>query len=150
VQITHGLISLLLIISAVATALGAIVPKSFVMGLLYVAVIAVCGAAVVFSYCAKCPCRKAGCGHVLFGWLAMKFTKRKEGPYGFFDLTVTAVSIAAILLLPQLWLIESIPTLVLFWALMILAGLDIVFLVCPDCSNRFCAFNRERMSIRNR
>jgi hypothetical protein len=142
-QITHGIISLCLILAAIATALGAVLPKSLMFGVLYILVLVLCSAAIVYSYCAKCPCRRLGCSHSVFGWLAVKFIRRKEGPYTFFDIAVTMISIAAILLIPQLWLIESLPALLLFWVLMALAGLEIVFLVCPDCSNRYCMFNRK-------
>jgi hypothetical protein len=142
-QVSHGTISLFLMCMAMATALGAVFPNSIVFGLLYVLIVALCTMNVVFSYCAKCPCRRFGCGHSVFGWLAVKFTNRKDGPYTFFDIASTMISIAAILLIPQLWLIESIPALVLFWTLMVLAGLEILFLVCPDCSNRYCILNKQ-------
>jgi hypothetical protein len=142
-QVTHGIISLCLILSAIATALGAVFPKSLLFGLLYILIVALCGATIVYFYCAKCPCRRLGCGHAIFGWLAMKFTNRKEGPYTFFDIISTMLSIAAILLIPQLWLIESIPALILFWVLVGLAAIEIVFFVCPDCTNAYCMFNKR-------
>lgn len=146
-QISHGIISLFLILSAIATALGDVFPKSWVFGLLYVLAVVLCTMNIVYAYCAKCPCRRYACGHAVFGWLATKFTNRKEGRYSFFDIVSTVISMAAVLLIPQLWLFESLPALVLFWSLIVLATLEIVFLVCPDCTNKYCLLHKENKSL---
>jgi hypothetical protein len=146
-QVTHGTISLFLILSALAVALGDVFPKSWEFGLLYVLAVVLCTVTIVYAYCAKCPCRRYACGHALFGWLAAKFTNRKEGRYTFLDSAATLISIAAILLIPQVWLIKSLPAIILFWTLMILAALDIVFLVCPDCTNRYCLLRKDNKSF---
>ena len=146
-QVTNGIISLFLILAAIATALGDVFPKSWVFGLLYVLAVVLCTMSIVYAYCAKCPCRRYACGHAIFGWLAVRFTNRKEGRYTFLDIASTTISIAAILLIPQLWLIESFPALVLFWSLMLLAVLDIVFLVCPGCTNKYCILHKENKSF---
>jgi hypothetical protein len=146
-QVTHGIISLFLILSAIATALGDVFPKSWVFGMLYALAVVLCTMNIVYAYCAKCPCHRYGCSHALFGWLAVRFTNRKEGRYTSLDIVSTAISIGAILLIPQLWLIQSIPSLVLFWSLMLLAVLDIIFLVCPDCANKYCLLHKENKSL---
>ena len=135
---THGMISLCLIFAAIAVALGAVVLKSPLLALIYLVVCALCFLNIVYSYCAKCPCRGKDCSHEFLGSLTKFLPKRKEGPYSFVDILSTLISIGAILIIPHLWLVYNIPSLVLFWLLMIIAGLEIVFLVCPDCSNRFC------------
>jgi hypothetical protein len=146
-QTSHGIISLFLILMAIASALGAVFPRSPVFGLLYILIVVLCTINIVYSYCAKCPCRRGGCAHGVFGWLAFRFTKRKDGPYGFFDIASTMISIAAIVLIPQLWLIDSPVSLIMFWVFFCLAGLDIVFLVCPDCANSYCMFNKKNKSL---
>jgi hypothetical protein len=135
---SHGIISLCLIFVAIAVALGAIVLKSPLLALIYLAVCAVCFLNILYSYCAKCPCRSKNCSHEILGGLTKFLPKRKEGPYSFVDILSTLISIGAILIIPHLWLVYNIPSLVLFWLLIIVAGLEIVFLVCPDCSNKYC------------
>jgi hypothetical protein len=135
---THGVISIFLIFMAIAVALGAVLPKSPGMGLMYLCVVGVCFINIVISYCAKCPCRDKDCLHVIPGKVAKILPKRKEGPYSFADILSTLISIGAILMIPHLWLVYNIPSLVLFWLLIIVAGLEIVILVCPDCSNGYC------------
>jgi hypothetical protein len=135
---SHGIISFFLILSAIATALGAVFPRSYIMALMYLGVVLLSFLLVLVSYCAKCPSRISGCAHVFPGKLTVYLTKRKEGPYSFSNILMTLLAIVAILAIPQLWLMYNIPSLVLFWVLIIIAVLEIVFLVCPDCSNRYC------------
>jgi hypothetical protein len=135
---THGLISLFLIFMAIAVALGAVFPKSLALGALYLVIVAVCFANILISYCAKCPCRDKDCSHVIPGKLTKYLPKRKEGPYSFADILSTLLSIGAILVIPHLWLVYNIFSLVLFWVLIVVAALEIIFLVCPDCSNAYC------------
>ncbi len=137
-NISYGIVSLFLILMAVATSLGAVFPLSPVMAGMYLVVVLLGTLLILVSYCSKCPCRDSDCSHVLPGKLASLLPKRKEGPYSFADVLFTAMGIAAILLMPQLWLIHNIPSLVLFWGFIAVAVFMIVFLVCPDCSNRFC------------
>jgi hypothetical protein len=146
-QVSHGIISLFLIVSAIAVALGDVFPKSWAFGLLYILAVGLCTMNIVYAYCAKCPCRRYACGHALFGWLAVKFTNRKEGRYTFWDIVASGISIAAVLLIPQLWLIESPLALILFWLLIVLAGMESVFLVCPDCTNEYCLLHKENKSL---
>ncbi len=135
---SYGLISLFLIFMAVATALGAVLPRSPLMAGMYLLVAVLSFVLVLVSYCAKCPCRNSECCFVLPGHLTKFLPKRKEGPYSFLDILSTLIGIAAVLLMPQLWLIMNIPSLILFWLLMIVAGFMAVFLVCPDCPNKNC------------
>jgi len=137
-QATQGVISLLLIFMAIVVALGSVLPKSPLLALIYLAVCAVCFVNIVFSYCAKCPARDKDCCHVVPGKLTKFLPKRKQGPYSFVDILSTLISIGAVLAVPHLWLVYNIPSLVLFWLLMIAAALDIIILVCPDCSNKYC------------
>ncbi|HUI93086.1 MAG TPA: hypothetical protein VLX68_12635 [Chitinivibrionales bacterium] len=135
---THGMISLFLIFMAIAVALGAVVLKSPLFALIYLGICAICFLNIVFSYCAKCPCREKDCSHGFLGSLTKIMPKRKEGPYTFIDILSTLISIGAILMIPHLWLVYNIPSLILFWLLIIVAALEIIFLVCPDCANKNC------------
>jgi hypothetical protein len=143
---SFGVLSLFLVFMAMAIAVGTVFPTAPLMAVLYI-VIALFGFVLVLvSYCAKCPCRENGCGHVLPGKLAKFLPKRKEGPYSLTDYTFTAIGAAAILLIPQLWLIRNIPALLLFWGCAVVAALISYLLVCPDCPNEYCYLcgNREK------
>lgn len=140
--IPHGIISFFLILMAIATGLGAIFPNSFFLGVMYICVVLISFTNIVYSYCGKCPCRLEDCQHVIPGKLTRFLPKRKEGPYSFFDILSTIISLAAIVLVPQIWLINNILSMVVFWVLIIIALLEMVFLVCPECTNKKCQLNK--------
>jgi len=135
---SYGLISLFLVFMAVATALGSVLPRSPMMAGMYLIVAVLSFVLILVSYCTKCPCRNSECCFVLPGQLTRFLPKRKEGPYSFFDIFFTLIGIVAVVLMPQLWLIMNIPSLILFWLFIVVAGFMIVFLVCPDCPNKNC------------
>jgi hypothetical protein len=120
---------------AVAMALVAVFSRSPMMAGMYLAVTLVSFVLILVSYCAKCPCRTSECIHAFPGKLTAFLPKKKDDPYSFFDIFSTIIGIAAIVLMPQLWLVSNIPSLILFWVFMIVAGFMIVFLVYPDCPN---------------
>lgn len=145
---SYGVVSLFLVFMAIAIALGAVIPTAPLMGALYVVIVLFGFVLVLVSYCAKCPCRQGGCGHVMPGKLVKFLPKRKEGPYSLTDYVFTAIGLAAILLIPQLWLIRNIPALVLFWGCAVVAALISYFLVCPDCPNKNCYLCGNRVKTK--
>lgn len=145
---SYGVVSLFLVFMAIAIALGAVIPTAPLMAALYVVIVLFGFVLVLVSYCAKCPGRQSGCSHVLPGKLAAFLPKRKEGPYSPTDYVFTAIGVAAVLLLPQLWLIRNIPALVLFWGCTAVAAFITVFLVCPDCPNKCCFLCGNRVKTK--
>ena len=134
-NVLYSIISLFFIFMAVAMALVAVFPGSPMMAGMYLAVTLASFVLILVSYCAKCPCRNSECRHVFPGELTAFLPRKKDDPYSFFDILWTIIGIAAIVLMPQLWLVSNIPSLILFWAFMIIAGFMIVFLVYPNCPN---------------
>jgi|WetSurMetagenome_2_1015567.scaffolds.fasta_scaffold00249_5 hypothetical protein len=143
---SFGILSLFLVFMAIAIALGVVFPTAPLMAAMYV-VIALFGFLLMLvSYCAKCPCRQSGCSHVLPGKLVGLLPKRKEVPYTPMDYAFTIIGAAAVLLIPQLWLIHNIPAFVMFWLCVVVAALVSYLLVCPDCPNKYCFLcgNKEK------
>jgi hypothetical protein len=134
-NIPYSIISLFLVFIAVATALVTIFPRSALMAGMYLTVAIVSFVLILLSYCVKCPCRDSECRHMFPGKLTVFLPKGKDGPSSFFNVLLSIIGVAAIALMPQLWLVWNIPSLILFWVFMIVAGFMIVFLVCPQCPN---------------
>jgi hypothetical protein len=143
VNITAGLISLLLILMAISAAIGTVLPIFPQTAGIYVLLVLLCGCILIYSYCSKCPCRISGCGHILPGKLTRLFPKRKEGPYTWFDYGVTGLSIAAVVLVPFYWLIKTKLILIMYCVLLIVAGIIILTKECPACKNRYCFFSKK-------
>ena len=144
---SYGVVSLFLVFMAIAIALGAVIPTAPLMGVMYI-VIALFGFLLVLvSYCAKCSARK-DCCHALPGKLTAFLPKRKEGPYTPTDYVFTGIGIAAVLLVPQLWLIRNIPALVMFWVCALVAVAISYLLVCADCPNMFCFMCGNRVKAK--
>lgn len=134
-KISYSIISLILVLAAVATAMVAVFPKSPLMAGMYLAVAMMSAVLVLVSNCAKCPYHNSQCTHGVPGKLIGYLPKAKDGASPFSDDLLTIIGVAAIVLIPQLWLGLNITFLVLFWVFVIVAGFMIVFLVYPDCPN---------------
>jgi hypothetical protein len=131
----YSIISLFFIFAAISVAIVSVFPSSPMMAGMYLAVALASIVLILVSYCGKCPCRNSECRHVFPGKLITFLPEKKDNPYSFFDVFMTLIGIAAIVLIPQLWLVSNIPLLILFWVFTIVAGFMIVFLVCPGCPN---------------
>jgi hypothetical protein len=136
----HGILSLVLIAAAVITALAAIFPSSLFWALIYITGILASSLIIVYSFCAKCPCRHTSCGHVLPGALTWFFPRREEGPYTLADTVGVVVPLVFLVVFPQYWLFSHTVYFILFAAFWILAAADIQFFVCRDCANTCCPF----------
>ena len=97
----HGILSLVLIAAAVITALAAIFPSSLFWALIYITGILASSLIIVYSFCAKCPCRHTSCGHVLPGALTWFFPRREEGPYTLADTVGVVVPLVFMVVFPQ-------------------------------------------------
>ena len=134
----HGIFSLLLILAAVVIAIVYLLGNFRGWGLVYLGIIALSNPLILYSYCAKCLCREDACGHVIPGKLTRLLPVRRPGPYSFWDYFVTALSLAALLGFPQIWLWRSKGLFILFWILVTVGLVEILFFVCRTCRNTSC------------
>ena len=138
----HGVMSVLLVAAAVIVAVLMLAQVGWGWVLGYLLLCAAGGSAVLYAYCAKCPC-KACCAHVLPGKIAGVFP-RNPGPYS--PIEVAAVIVAGVLILglPQLWLWRSLVAGVVFWLLSAVAVIQILTFICGACPNTHCPVGRMR------
>ena len=134
----HGLTSLLLIVVALTVALAVIWRQSVGWGLVYLVLLAGGSGAILFAFCAKCPCRLQGCGHIIPGRLTRMFPTRPQGPYGGLDYLGVIVPLILFIVVPQFWLRYNLSAMLLFWLLLIAGGIDILLHVCRGCDNHRC------------
>ena len=140
----HGLVSLLLVAAAMATALTTIWRQSPGWGWLYLALVTAGSASILFAYCAKCPCRLHACGHVIPGPLTRFLPAREQGSYGTIDYLGVILPLALLLVIPQPWLWSDPPAMVLFWLLLAAGAMDILAFVCRGCDNHRCPLRHRR------
>jgi hypothetical protein len=133
----HGITSLGLVLLATIIGAVAIFLASWLLGLLYLLLCAGISTAVLYAFCAKCPCR-THCGHIFPGKLAGIFGHRRPGPYSTLELGVVLVGLLALFGLPQFWLWHIPGLLVAFWLLIAIGLTQIRTVLCRRCNNRFC------------
>ena len=134
----HGVFSLLIFALALAVALTTLWRHSPWLGLLYCAICSLCSGGILYAYCGKCSVRFDNCSHVFPGKLTRWLPDRKQGPYTFTDIAGTAAGLAAIVLFPQYWLLQTKPAFIIFWLLAITAVAEILARVCRQCQNTQC------------
>ena len=140
----HGVISLLLMAGALATAMVIIWQASVFWGLAYLLLLAGGAGTILFAYCAKCSCRRQGCGHVVPGWLTRFLPIRAQGPYGVMDYLGVVIPLVLWVAVPQIWLRHHLPAMILFWMLVVAGSIEIVHYVCKGCSNDRCPMRMIR------
>ncbi len=140
-HIACGIVGLFLGICVVLTGTVGISMNSFFFGILYLIISGICAILVTNVFCTKCPI-KTSCVHVLPGFIA-RIWPEKKGPYTTFDLLLTIILFAIIILPPQVFLIAYPGLFVFFWICMILAAICSNRFLCPDCKNQFCPFCRK-------
>lgn len=136
----HGITSIGLVAVAVVIAALTMFRTSLVLGIVYLAVCIAAPCAILYAYCAKCPC-KAHCGHVFLGKIAMAFDRKPE-PYTTTEMTVLALAFLLLLGLPQFWLWRYIELFIAFWVLNTIAFVQIRIVVCRACENVYCPLKR--------
>ena len=143
----HGIISLILIKSAVLVALVYLFFASIAAGILYLMLVVFASAAIVFAYCAKCEAREHHCSHIVPGYVTRWLPTRRPGPYTLIDIAATGAALSILFLFPQYWLWQNKTVFFFFWALTSIALAEILLRVCPSCRNRNCLLCRlERLS----
>ena len=134
----HGVFSLILMLASVVMALSYMLVQSLGWGLAYLGVIMIATPIVLYAFCAKCLCRQDSCSHVFPGRLTRLLPARKQGPYTIVDYFWTALGLMVLLAFPIPWLWQN-KLLFFGYGLLLIIGLaEIVFLVCPTCSNANC------------
>jgi hypothetical protein len=134
----HGMVSAVLFVLAVGVGLLAIYLVSPAIALVYMALCAVLFVVVLWGFCARCPHRGVSCAHLIPGVLASLLPERKCQPYSPGERAGAAVALLFMVLFPQPWLIAKPLLLVLFWALVAGAALEIRVAVCRGCANIYC------------
>ncbi|MFZ6026162.1 MAG: hypothetical protein ACOYYS_00485 [Chloroflexota bacterium] len=141
----HGVTSVIFAGVAIALAVMAMFQSALWAGIGYLFVCVIGSSVVLYSFCAKCPC-KARCGHVFPGKAAMLF-KRRPGPYS--KIEVYAMLVALLLLVgwPQPALLGRPGTLITFWVLIGVAGIQARSMVCRACGNVYCPLNKAKQTV---
>lgn len=138
----HGVMSVTLVGIAIGIALVMLAQIGWGWAAGYVAL---CGAgmgAILYAYCAKCPCKQC-CAHVLPGKLAGRFP-RQPGPYSTTEQATVVVVLLLILGLPQLWLWRNVAAGLVFWGLTAIAVTQILAFICGSCPNSHCPVGKMR------
>ncbi|MBN1294808.1 MAG: hypothetical protein JXB48_23430 [Candidatus Latescibacteria bacterium] len=139
----HGKFSLLLFLAAIVVGLVAIVKESTTMGMMYGVVILISLVSILWSYCAKCRCRKGGCVHYFTAKIANLLPDRKPGKYTLWDNLGLLVPVAVMLIIPQFWLWKNTPLIIVFWTGVVVSVIDLRLFVCCACKNRVCILNKR-------
>lgn len=134
----HGILSLFLIAAAILTAAFTILPYSPVWAGVYLAVTVLSFPVMVVSFCAKCPCRNAGCGHVVFGMRTRYLPPRGTNSYSVGDIAGVTGPLAFIVAFPLYWLIRQPVFFIPYIVLLVAAAVEIRLAVCKGCANGYC------------
>jgi len=139
----HGVLMLSLLGSACVVGLIAISFESLVQGLLYLAVVALALLTIVYCFCGKCLCRLDACVCIFPGKLSQLLPERKGTRYTFWDIGAVFISLSAIALFPQFWLLKRMIFFITFWLLFLGAHAEIMLVVCRRCENERCPMHKR-------
>ena len=118
--------------------------SSMVMAVIYGGILVGALGLILYSFCAKCPCKEKGCGHYFPGKLTKFFPDRRPGPYTSWEYGVTFCGVLLIIATPQYWLFQYPVAAGLFWLLIVIALVQINLTVCKSCENGYCAMNKNQ------
>lgn len=133
----HGITSLGLVLATIILAAVVMFQVSWALGVVYLVICVVASLAILYAYCAKCPCR-IHCGHVFPGKTAMVFKNRPPGPYTTVELAITGLALLLLIGLPQAWLFQYTGPFIAFWVMTAIAVIQIRTVVCRACDNIHC------------
>ena len=106
----HGILSLIIFITAIGISSINIFFYSRLFGIIYLSIIPFLFLSVIYFYCSKCPHVEDGsCRHFIFGKIAKIFQNRANEKYNIVDYIGTIIPILGIVAFPQFWLIKNIP-----------------------------------------
>ncbi len=129
----HGVTSLGFAAVSVAIAAVAMFRTSWGLGVVYLVVCVVSSGAIVYAYCAKCPC-KAHCAHVFPSKVTMAFN-RQPGPYTATEMTVLVLALLMLLGFLQFWLWRYMGLFIAHWLLNAVALVQVRTVICRNCDN---------------
>jgi hypothetical protein len=139
----HGVFSLIVASLAILISAIFIFKNSLVFGITFIAFCAISALAILRLFCAKCPSRD-NCGHVLPGLVLKKlFRNVKLAPYSFLEIALLGICAGIVVIVPQYWVFKNMLLFIIYWAMMIFAGIDIKFAVCTTCENGYCPSNKR-------
>ncbi len=139
----HGVTSLFLICASIGIVFFGIYRFSSGFAWAYALVVGAGMVLLLFSYCAKCPCRDGKCSHVLPGLATRLLPKRKTASYTTIDYTGLIIPLTVIFLYPQYWLIKTPSLLAAFWIIAAVAIIEISTCICTKCENTNCPLCRS-------
>jgi hypothetical protein len=140
----HGVASLFIISLSVLIGFYALAKESDAYALTYAGIVLAGSLLIIYSFCAKCPCKRDSCGHLIAGKMACALPPRKTEKYSSAEIIITVVSIGAIMFFPMPILLKE-PYLLAAYLLMLLPGiLELRFCVCPGCGNINCPVNLKK------
>jgi hypothetical protein len=139
----HGIMSILLILTAFILGWFQIFIASFAFGLIYIGLFLLTNFFIYILYCSKCPADIKTCPHVFQGALKLILPVKKEDDYTKFDYGVIILGFLAIVLFPQYWLKNNLILLIAFWIIIVFALFQIRTFVCTGCCNKKCRLCRN-------
>lgn len=138
----HGYLSVLFVVAAMIIGFIAIHHDSTLPAVSYAIVVIVAYCIIAAVYCSKCGCRDT-CNHLFVGMLSKALSKPNTRSYTKRDMIYGAIlPIGVTVILPQFWLIKSLPLLFSFWILLLLGAAEIILFVCKGCRNLKCSMCR--------
>lgn len=137
----HGVFSLTLVMLAFILGIVVVFMSSIIVGAVLAAILILFYIFIPKLVCAKCPSRE-NCGHVVLGKLSQTFSPYCVKNMGLGDLIVLVFFMVPLVVVPQFWLYKHLVFLIVYWALMLIGGADILLFVCPACGNIKCPLNK--------
>lgn len=136
-----GVLSLALVALASLIAFFVVFAESALYGAIYLGILILAPLVILRLYCTKCPCQE-NCAHVFPGKIAARFFAKREGPYTATDILFFGLAMLLLIGYPQIWLIADQGFLLIYWILVILGGIQVLFVLCRRCGNHYCMLNR--------
>jgi hypothetical protein len=137
-----GLSSIISMLIALAIALFQLFTFSILFGAFYAILIPIVFLNLIYWYCRKCPHTSDGtCRHVIFGRITkMLFGATNQDNYTFKEIIFALFPLVMLVAAPQYWLFQNKYLIIIFWGLMLLAGVIVRTGVCSGCRNTNCTF----------
>lgn len=144
----HGVFSLALIDVAIVVCLYSITINSLLFSALYFVGTLISIFTIVGLFCSKCT-SKNDCSHVYPAQLTRYFKNKCAQKYSINDYIGTGIAIGFVFLFPQYWLWKNTGLFVFFWALFLIAGLQINLKVCTTCKNTKCGMCKNKELLKH-
>ncbi len=141
-----GLSSIALMFIAIVLADIRLFTISITSGVIYTVLIPILFLFVLYCYCRKCPhsangATKGTCRHVILGKITSSlFGNSKPAKYTIKEILSALIPLLILIAFPQYWLFRDITLFIVFWILMLAAGIIVRTGVCPGCKNVNCGF----------